>query len=121
MLWNVIFHPAFELEFAAFDKGVREQLLAVVGLLRLAGPNLRRPQADTLKGSKHSNMKELRFDAEGGVWRVAFAFDPSREAVLLVGAEKSGVSQGRFYRSMIRKADERFDEHLTLLRRARRT
>jgi hypothetical protein len=65
-------------------------------------------------------MKELRFDADDGVWRVAFAFDPLRTAVLLVAADKSGVSERRFYRSMIRKADERFDEHLSLLREARR-
>jgi hypothetical protein len=60
-------------------------------------------------------MKEGRFKAEGGVWRVAFAFDPERKAVLLVGGDKSGVSQKRFYKGLIDKADERFDEHLTYL------
>jgi hypothetical protein len=60
-------------------------------------------------------MKEGRFKAKGGVWRVAFAFDPERKAVLLVGGDKSGVSQKRFYKALIDKADERFDEHLTYL------
>jgi hypothetical protein len=51
-----------------------------------------RPYGDTLKGSKHANMKELRFDAAGGIWRVAFAFDPRRQAILLVAGDKAGVS-----------------------------
>lgn len=74
---------------------------------------LGRPLVDTLKGSRHANMKELRFNASGGVWRIAFAFDPSRKALLLVAGNKSGTSERRFYKQLIRKADERFDEHLS--------
>ena len=58
-------------------------------------------------------MKELRFDAADGVWRVAFAFDPRRNAILLVAGDKSGGGEKRFYRQLIAKADERFDEHLS--------
>lgn len=57
-------------------------------------------------------MKELRCNADDGVWRVAFAFDPERKAVLLVAGDKTGVSERRFYRTPIDKVDERFDEHL---------
>jgi len=57
-------------------------------------------------------MKELRFKADGEVWWVAFAFDPQRRAILLVGGSKSGVSQKRFYKDLIRVADERFERHL---------
>jgi hypothetical protein len=57
-------------------------------------------------------MKELRFSAADGEWRVAFAFDPRRKAILLVAGDKSGGSEKRFYRELIRKADERFDAHL---------
>jgi hypothetical protein len=64
-------------------------------------------------------MKELRFDAADGVWRVAFAFDPRRQAILLVAGDKSGVSKKRFYRNLIAKADERFDGHLDHLRKER--
>jgi hypothetical protein len=64
-------------------------------------------------------MKELRFEADNGVWRVAYAFDPARKAILLVAGDKSGVSQKRFYKSL-RKADERFVEHLEELEKARR-
>ena len=50
-------------------------------------------------------MKELRVDAEGGVWRVAFAFDPKRRAILVTGGNKTGISKDRFYRNLIRVAD----------------
>ena len=66
-------------------------------------------------------MKEIRFGAAGGEWRVAFAFDPAHEAVLLVAGDKSGGSGRRFYRALIRKADERFDRHLARLADERRT
>jgi hypothetical protein len=62
-------------------------------------------------------MKELRFMAGGGVWRVAFAFDPKRRAILLVAGDKSGGGEKRFYRELIRKADIRFDAHLKRLQR----
>jgi hypothetical protein len=65
-------------------------------------------------------MKELRFSAADGEWRVAFAFDPGRKAVLLVAADKAGTSQKRFYRELIRKADDRFDAHLARLRDTRK-
>ncbi len=83
-------------------------------------PQLGRPRVDTLNGSSHANMKELRFDAADGVWRVAFAFDPRRQAILLVAGDKSGVSERRFYRELIRKADERFDAHLARLKKERK-
>jgi hypothetical protein len=60
-------------------------------------------------------MKELRFRADDGVWRVAFAFDPKRQAILLVAGDKSGVAQKRFYKALIAKADKRFAEHLDTL------
>ena len=62
-------------------------------------------------------MKELRFSAADGEWRVAFAFDAKRKAILLAGGDKSGRSEKRFYRELIRKADDRFDAHLSRLKR----
>jgi hypothetical protein len=62
-------------------------------------------------------MKELRFSATGGEWRVAFAFDPRRKAILLVAGDKSGGGEKRFYRELIRRADDRFDAHLTRLKK----
>jgi hypothetical protein len=95
---------------------VQDTLLATVALLESIGPELGRPYVDTLKGSKFTNMKELRFSAAHGVWRVAFVFDPSRQAILLVVGDKAGVNQGRFYKAMIAKADARYAAHLQRLR-----
>jgi hypothetical protein len=61
-------------------------------------------------------MKELRFRAADGVWRLAYAFDPSRQAVLLVAADKSGVSETLFYKTLIDKADRRYAAHLAQLK-----
>jgi hypothetical protein len=90
MLWIVRFEDEFEQEFLALEQEVQDELLAVARLLAEHGPQLGRPYVDTLKGSKHTNMKELRFDAMRGVWRVAFAFDPRRQGILLVAGDKSG-------------------------------
>jgi hypothetical protein len=110
-LWEVEFHPEFSSEVRGFSDSVRREIYSLVGLLRKLGPQLGRPQVDTLNGSKHSNMKELRFRADDGAWRVAFAFDLHRRAILLVGGDKSGVSQDKFYRNLIEIADRRFDRH----------
>jgi hypothetical protein len=112
MPWVVINHEEFDAEFDALPYAVRVELLAATGLLEIYGPTLGRPHADTLTGSKHANMKKLRFNADNGVWRVAFAFDPARQAIILVAGEKSGVAQKRFYKALIAKADSRFSEHL---------
>jgi hypothetical protein len=120
MTWNVSFHPDFLTEYETLSAEVQDELQAMIKLLAEFGPQLKRPGADTLNGSKHANMKELRFDADKGVWRVAFAFDPDRKGILLVGGDKSGVSTKKFYKALIRKADERFDEHLAALEAMRR-
>ena len=112
MTWVVDLHPLFGEEFKDFSEAVQDELLAEVELLEKYGPDLGRPYVDTLNSSRHSNMKELRFKADNGVWRVAFAFDPERKAILLVAGDKSGVSEKRFYKRLIKKADKRFDDHL---------
>ncbi|HYE52804.1 MAG TPA: type II toxin-antitoxin system RelE/ParE family toxin [Azospirillaceae bacterium] len=112
MAWTVRLHDEFEDEVRNLPPAVRVALLAHARLLAIEGPTLGRPYADTLAGSRHRNMKELRFAAGDGAWRVAFAFDPERAAILLVAGDKSGVSQRRFYRTLIAVADRRFDEYL---------
>jgi hypothetical protein len=116
MQWQVIFYPAFEVEFDALPQAVQDELFAKVLLLESFGPQLGRPHVDTLNGSRHQNLKELRFQAADGVWRVAFVFDPTRQAILLVAGDKSGVGQKRFYQTLITQADERFDQHLQQLK-----
>jgi len=119
MTWQVEFHPAFADEYHTLSEAVQDGLLAEVGLLEMFGPQLTRPHVDTLNGSRHANMKELRFSAAGGVWRAAFAFDPERKAIVLVAGDKAGSSQKRFYRQLIKKADTRFDDHLARLKEER--
>lgn len=75
---------------------------------------------DTLNGSKHANMKEMRFSAADGEWRVAFAFDPERNAIVVVAGDKSGGSQRRFYKQLIAKADSRFSTHMENLKAAKK-
>ena len=119
MIWTVLFHQAFDAEFKTLSIALQDELLAHALLLSEFGPNLGRPTVDTLNESKHANMKELRFGWEGQVWRLAFAFDPQRQAILLVGGDKGGADQKRFYKRLIAIADERFDEHLATLKSAR--
>jgi hypothetical protein len=118
MAWEIEFDDAFETEFAAFAEDVQDALLAVAKLLADYGPHLGRPHADTLKGSKRANMKELRFEASDGEWRAAFAFDPRRKAIVLVAGDKSGGGQKRFCRQLIVTADRRFSAHLKRLKAA---
>jgi hypothetical protein len=114
MRWTVLFHDDFADEFAVLAEPLQDELLAHALLLRDFGPGLGRPTVDTLKGSRHANMKELRFGWTGEVWRVAFAFDPARQAILLVGGDKGGADQRRFYKRLIAVADARFDAHLAM-------
>ena len=120
MVWTVVFHPEFDAEFQAMEEGLQDELLAHAKLLQEFGPNLGRPAVDTLKGSRHTNMKELRFAWKRTVWRIAFAFDPRREAILLAGGDKGGANERRFYKRLIATADRRFDEHLAALKAATR-
>lgn len=113
MAWSVEIGDEFEPEFDALPDAVQDEILALSRVLQQFGPQLGRPRVDTLSGSRHSNMKELRFSAADGEWRVAFAFDPRRKAILLVAGDKSGGGEKRFYRGLIRKADDRFDLHLS--------
>jgi len=114
--WVVEFHEEFAAEVRKFSHAVREKLKAAAIILSENGPQLGRPHVDTLNGSRHAKMKELRFNADGGAWRVAFAFDPERKAILLVGGDKAGIGKTRFYHDLIRVADERFDRYLQVLR-----
>jgi hypothetical protein len=111
MPWRVFYHPDFDVERRSLDEDVADKLREAVLALAEVGPQLGRPLVDTLNGSRHRNMKELRLSLKGA-WRFAFAFDPDRQAVILCGGNKAGGSQARFYRKLVEKADERFDEWL---------
>jgi hypothetical protein len=109
--WTVGFHPQCEEWANRLDQSDAEALLAAIRVLRDEGPNLGRPLVDTIRGSRHKNMKELRPGSTGrSEVRVLFAFDRVRRAILLVGGDKSDNWSG-WYVDNIPVADDRFDEH----------
>ena len=113
MNWKILFCDDFEGEFLALNSKVRVAMAAHITLIESYGPQLNRPHVDTLEVSQYSNMKELRFSVDRGVWRVAFAFDPKRQAILLVAGDKAGADQKRFYKKLIKISDQRFSDWLT--------
>ena len=113
MEWVVLFDEEFVEWLDALEESLRVKIAGHVELLEQFGPNLGRPRVDTVKGSDYPNMKELRIQHRGEPWRILFAFDPRRDAILLVGGNKA--SDKRWYRENIRIADERFRRHLERL------
>lgn len=112
LAWSIIFCSEFVADFQELDRAVKKELMGQLRFLEHVGPELGRPRVDTLKGSRHRNMKELRFTVARGVWRVAFAFDPDRRAVMLMAGDKAGLSERLFYRRLLMRADDRFDTYL---------
>ena len=108
MTWSIEVHADLVPELRALSKEVRRELGAHVTLVEQFGPSLGRPAVDTLKGNRVANLKELRLHAVSGLWRVAFAFDGDRAAVLLVVGNKGGKDQARFYKALVRMAEERW-------------
>jgi hypothetical protein len=92
---------------------VQDSILVGLGLLKQEGPLLGRPYVDTLKGSQYPNLKELRVQHAGEPWRILFAFDPIRQAIVLVGGNKTGNK--RWYEKNMLIAEQRFTEHLESL------
>jgi hypothetical protein len=113
-MWDVEYTDEFGRWWESLDEDEQQSLTASVELLRQLGPHLSRPHADTLSGSRHLNMKELRTQHQGRPLRTLFAFDPRRSAILLIGGDKTG--DARFYERMIPQADRLYDDHLATLR-----
>ena len=113
MAWEVEYTDEFGEWWEGLSEAEQESVRAGVLLVAERGPALGRPLADTVSGSRHANMKELR--PPGGNIRVLFAFDPRRMAILLVGGDKTGRWR-EFYEEKIPEADRLYDEHLEELR-----
>jgi hypothetical protein len=108
--WEVEYTDEFAVWWASLSDGQQADLNASVELLENHGPQLGRPHVDSIKGSKHSNMKELRTQSGGSPLRTFFVFDPRRTAILLIGGDKTG--DGRFYDRMVPIADKLYDTYL---------
>lgn len=109
MAWDVEYTDEFERWWGSLTEDEQADVSASVALLELHGPQLSRPHVDTIKGSRHANMKELRTQSGGKPLRTFFAFDPRRTAILLIGGDKTG--DNRFYDRMLPIADALYDEY----------
>ena len=112
-MWQVEYTDEFEAWWDDLDVDVREAIGSAVDVLERLGPGCGRPLVDTIKGSRHANMKELRPPA--GNVRILFAFDPRRTAILLLGGDKTNRWH-RWYRDMIPVADALYDKYLDEIR-----
>lgn len=115
MAFTVLFSSEFEEWFKEQDKPLQRAVLMYVSLLEKHGPQLTRPYADTLKGSKLTNLKELRVQYRGDPYRVLYAFDSKRQALLLVGGNKA--TDKKWYDRMIKAAETIFETYLEQLRK----
>lgn len=111
-MWDVEFTDQFEAWWDTLSAEEQQSIDAAVRLLEHRGPGLGRPLVDSIVGSRHANMKELR----AGTIRVLFAFDPRRSAILLIGGDKRDRWQ-EFYEQAIPLGDDLFDQHLAALER----
>jgi hypothetical protein len=110
-MWQIITTDTFDDWLVAQDDTDRSCVLSALIVLQQAGPALCRPYADTLKGSRFSNMKELRIQSKGDPIRASYAFDPRRSGVVLCAGHKCG-NEKRFYAELIPLADKEFTHHL---------
>jgi len=117
-VWQVEFTDQFERWWDQLSMEEQAAIDVTVEVLQERGPGLGRPFVDTVKGSRHANMKELR--PRGGFIRILFAFDPRRMAILLVGGDKRD-RWSSWYEQMIPVADRLFDEHLATFQREEET
>jgi len=97
-------------EWDSLDEAEQDSVDVVVGLLETKGPGLPFPYSSGIEGSRHSHMRELRIQHQGGPYRVLYAFDPRRAAILLIGGNKTG--DDRWYERYVPVADELYDVHL---------
>ena len=110
MEWQVLLDSDFKAWLLAQEQKAQTAIFAHIGLLKAFGPALGRPHVDTIKGSRLTNLKELRVQYQGEPWRVLFVFDPKRRAILLVGGNKQGDT--RWYTKAIPVAELRYQRHI---------
>ncbi len=114
-MWEIEFTHEFDAWWKTLSNTEQDSVRFSIDLLAERGPQLARPHVDTIKGSRHANLKELRSQCRGAPLRTFFAFDPRRIAILLIGGDKS--NRLRFYKELVFKADRLYDQHLEQLRK----
>ena len=114
MAWDIEYTDEFGNWWSTLDDGEQDSIALTVTLLEQKGPFLPYPYSSGIEGSKHNHMRELRIQHKGDPYRVLYAFDPRRAAILLIGGNKAGKE--RWYDEHIPKADKLYDDHLRLLK-----
>lgn len=114
MPWEIEVTDEFQEWWATLSESERIAVARSVTLLEVHGPGLGRPHVDTMKLSRHPNMKELRIVHRGGAYRVLFAFDPRQMGILLLGGRKADQ---KWYKRAVRAADKIYDRYLQQLRK----
>ena len=109
-MWQVLTTDYFNSWLCDQDDSTQEKVLAALLVLQHMGPELGRPLVDAVQGSRYRHMKELRIQHRGRPLRAFFAFDPTRQAIVLCVADKSGKK--RFYEQMLEIADREYALHL---------
>lgn len=115
MTWDVEFTDEFGAWWDELSEAEQESIDVAVRLLEDRGPNLPFPYSSAIEISRHSHMRELRIQHQGRPYRILYAFDPRRSAILLIGGDKTG--DGRWYEANVPVADRLYDEHLELLKK----
>src|SRR5205809_709480 len=110
MEWPVEFTDEFEAWWDGLGEDEQEDIAAGVLLLREKGPTLPFPHSSGINASRHGQMRELRVQHAGRPYRVLYAFDPRRSAILLIGGDKTG--NDRWYDEYVPIADDLYDEHI---------
>ncbi len=114
MAWEVEVTDEFQSWWNDLDEAERESVAASEGLLQEKGPTLPFPHSSEVKGSRHGHMRELRIQHKGEPYRVLYAFDPRRTAILLLGGNKGG--DDRWYEVNVPKADQIYDQYIAELK-----
>jgi hypothetical protein len=114
MKWNVEYTDEFEEWWFDLNESEQDNIAARVGLLEEYGPGLPFPYSSGIEGSRHEHMRELRIQHEGEPFRILYAFDPRRSAILLIGGNKKG--DDRWYERFVPMADRIYEKHLQTLR-----
>jgi hypothetical protein len=113
--WGVEYTDEFENWWESLDEDEQESVTSSVLLLEARGPMLGYPFSSGIQESKHSHMRELRVQHAGRPYRVLYAFDPRRVAILLIGGDKTG--DDRWYEKYVSLADKIYEAHMEALQK----
>ena len=114
MAWEVEYTDEFEAWWVDLDEGEQIDIDAVVGILEEKGPHLPYPYSSDVKGTKYGSIRELRIQHKGKPYRILYAFDPHRTAILLIGGRKAGGQ--RWYEKYVPLAEKIYEKHLKTLK-----